>query len=312
MINGLAHYKTDPRLQPCREGCVLFDIRYHISSLVAVFLALGIGILIGSTIIGDDLLINEQRQMIDRLEQDFVSLRKQIKSAQEELAFKRHMVGLYEQFAQEFFPVFARGRLEGRTYAIIKTGKGGSLEPLLINLESTGARIESVTTIKSDLNLKEIAALMPGPELIAGVHNASQLSACLATAIAKAIHQGEGTEVVQFLQSINKIKITGNIGKNIDAVILIGGSAMEKDNSFRTLDLPLINYFKDQKIRVIGTEYSNAGFSYIKLFQRQGLTTVDNVDTIPGLTALVMALAGEEGHFGIKSTAERLLPVAVQ
>ena len=97
----------------------MFDIRYHISSLVAVFLALSIGILIGSTIIGDDLLINEQRQMIDRLEQDFVSLRKQIKSAQGELAFKRHMVGLYEQFAQEVFPVFARGRLEGRTFAII-------------------------------------------------------------------------------------------------------------------------------------------------------------------------------------------------
>ncbi|MEW6661494.1 MAG: copper transporter [Bacillota bacterium] len=290
----------------------MFDVRYHISSLMAVFLALGIGILIGSTLIGDDLLINEQRQMIDRLEQDFVSLRKQARIAQEELAVTRQMVGLYEQFAQEVFPILAQGRLEGRNLAIIKTGKCGDLEPLLANLKWTGARIESVTTIKSDLNLKEIATLMPSPDLIAGVHSASQVPAHLATIIGKVIHQGQGMEIMQFLQNIDLVETSGNYGKNVDAVILIGGSALEKDNYFRALDLPLINYFKEQKVRVIGTEFSNAGVSYIKLYQSQSLTTVDNVDTVLGITALVMALAGGEGNFGIKPTAERLLPVAVQ
>ena len=45
----------------------MIDIRYHIASIVAVFLALGLGVLIGSTIVGDDLLVDQQKKLLDRL-----------------------------------------------------------------------------------------------------------------------------------------------------------------------------------------------------------------------------------------------------
>jgi len=94
-------------------------------------------------------------------------------------------------------------------------------------------------------------------------------------------------------------------------VVLVGGSRGEKDNCFRVLDLPLIRYFREHRIRVIGTEFSDAAHSYIRYYYNQRITTVDNVDTIPGITALVLALAGKDGHFGIKPTAERMLPETV-
>jgi hypothetical protein len=36
---------------------------------------------------------------------------------------------------------------------------------------------------------------------------------------------------------------------------------------------------------------------------------VDNIDTVPGQFALVQILAGQEGHFGVKETAQRLVPL---
>jgi hypothetical protein len=40
----------------------------------------------------------------------------------------------------------------------------------------------------------------------------------------------------------------------------------------------------------------------------QGVTSVDCIDLIEGKTALVYALLGESGRFGVKDSAERLLP----
>jgi len=48
---------------------MIIDLRYHIVSLVAVFLALGIGILVGSTVLGGDTLVKQQEELAGRLEQ---------------------------------------------------------------------------------------------------------------------------------------------------------------------------------------------------------------------------------------------------
>ena len=57
----------------------MIDLRYHIATIIALFLALAVGILIGSTIVGDDLLVEQQKKSIDRLEEQFLSLREQEK-----------------------------------------------------------------------------------------------------------------------------------------------------------------------------------------------------------------------------------------
>jgi len=49
--------------------------------------------------------------------------------------------------------------------------------------------------------------------------------------------------------------------------------------------------------------------SSISFFTSNGATaTVDSVDLISGRVALVYALNGTEGNYGVKATADRLLP----
>lgn len=51
------------------------DFRLHVFTLVAVFLALGIGIIIGVMMPQDRMLVEQQREIIQRLEEDFHKLR---------------------------------------------------------------------------------------------------------------------------------------------------------------------------------------------------------------------------------------------
>lgn len=41
---------------------MIIDIKYHIASLTAVFLALGIGIVIGTSMIGSDTITKQQKE----------------------------------------------------------------------------------------------------------------------------------------------------------------------------------------------------------------------------------------------------------
>ena len=97
-------------------------------------------------------------------------------------------------------------------------------------------------------------------------------------------------------------------GVRADTVLLVGGPDVTGQASLEQIDVPLIAELQRLGVRVIGCETSAAKLSSIPVYQSQGLTTVDNVDHLAGRLALVLALAGAEGHFGTHETADKLLP----
>ncbi len=58
----------------------------------------------------------------------------------------------------------------------------------------------------------------------------------------------------------------------------------------------------------VGVEDSEAEPSSISFFASNDLSSVDDVDLVAGRLATVFALLGAEGSFGVKSSADRLLP----
>ena len=58
----------------------------------------------------------------------------------------------------------------------------------------------------------------------------------------------------------------------------------------------------------VGIETSTAEPSSISFFQGNDLSSVDDVEMTAGKLALVFGMLGAEGSFGVKSSADRLLP----
>ena len=65
---------------------MIIDLRYHIASLVAVFLALGLGILVGGIFLKSDILVNRQKELTDRLEVQIEQLRQKNETVEKELS----------------------------------------------------------------------------------------------------------------------------------------------------------------------------------------------------------------------------------
>ena len=60
--------------------------------------------------------------------------------------------------------------------------------------------------------------------------------------------------------------------------------------------------------KVVGAERTDADTSSIGVFAARQLATVDHVNLVSGEVALILALLGAEGDYGVKESADQLLP----
>lgn len=286
---------------------MIIDLRYHIASLAAVFLALGVGILIGGTMLKADALVESRGQIADRLEKQLAQLRRDNEAMQAQVNYLQISSDRQKDFAGQVLPLLVKGRLQGCRVAVIETGSHGFHGDLITALELAGAKVQSVTTIVRGIGEGEGRE---APEGKPGGKNcgAEQLNSRLAYEIGHCLVTNGNRAVLDDLAEANVLRLSGEYGAPLDAVVLFGGSRDRETAGPQVIDLPLIDYFQARNIPVFGVEEADVPYSHMKHYRKKGISTVDNIDTAPGQVALVLAMAGRQGHYGIKPTAQRLLP----
>ncbi len=114
---------------------------------------------------------------------------------------------------------------------------------------------------------------------------------------------------VSDLAATGFMKISGVYDIPVQGVVVIGGTENAKGPKFENLDAPIIKSFLDLTIMAVGVEASTVKNSAIRNFQGLGISTVDNIDTTPGLISLIYVLSGQPGDYGSKETADSLMPL---
>ncbi len=290
---------------------MIIDIKYHIASLVAVFLALGIGILVGTNFsaVGNDMIVKQQKQMIDKLEKDFDQLRDENKKAQHQVGDYKAVVNVHKQFEKQVVPSMVYAKLQGLNIAVVETNNYGLQEDWINTMKKAGANITSVTSVSGILNLSDPKVREQiATKLLLTSKDEADVTNAVAQEISVGIKSGQNMENIQYLESLGILKKNGTLGLPINAVVVVGGSQDEQTAKARDLDLPIMKYFLGQNIPVYGVEHSDVDISYMKDYQRLRISTIDDIDLVPGQIALIYAMRGTPGNYGIKTTAKELVP----
>lgn len=282
--------------------------RYHAASLAAVFLALAIGILIGVGL-GHDVIPAAQRDLEQSLKSDLSDSRGRAETLQGQLNQER-------SFATQVFPSLVGGQLRGERIAVVALGAlpddmKGDIESLVGANSSTGATLGEVAVIREppDLHALASAAASGTPAR----HLASNQDALpgVARRVGRALIVG-GPPLARF-RGATLSRISGRPG-GIDGVIVVRSQPtdMNQNQSAATATLEsgiLAGLERTANTPVVGVERSDSEISSIGFFDSQGVSaTVDSIDLVSGQVALAYALAGAEGNYGVKATADRFLP----
>jgi hypothetical protein len=289
----------------------LYGIRYHILTLVAVFLSLGLGLLLGGTL-GEQVIVKQQTQLLQKLEDRYTQSKADNAKLQKQSQDLTQQTTELQSVMAQVGGHYVRDKLAGQKVAVLQL-QPADLSSLRDTLEAAGANLSASAELRDVPAL--IAALNSDEALgLLGLGAAADDSARSA-ALSKALVQelfaagtSEAGAVTQWLTAHHFLNVTGTTGSRPDHLILVGGASEETRPRLRLLDLPLVQAVQALDLHAVGVERSDATHSDIAYFRDIGLSTVDNIDQVTGRVALIDVLTGAKGHFGTKKTAQALLP----
>ena len=281
----------------------MFDLRYHVASLAAVFLALVIGILVGVGI--------SDRGLVDKTYKSAVDARINDLEHSLDLATKRSKsLRRQQQAAQTFisaaYPTLVQDRLRGKRIALVFVGSvdGGLRTSIEQALADAGAPSATrVRALKMPIDAKALdAALARRPAFARYVGD--QHLAALGRALGEELVAGGEAPLWDALASRLVEERSGSGQRPVDGVVVVRSVPPQSDGTARFL-FGFYAGLASTRSPAVGVEVSDSVSSAVDVYGRTGLSSVDDIDTLSGRLALVMLLAGgRPGQYGLKATAK--------
>ena len=313
----------------------MIDFRYHLVSIVSIFLALAVGIVLGAGPLKED-IGNTLTQQTTALRSDKAQLRTELDAAKAGTAAR-------DAFSAAMAPAILKGQLTGKTVAlVIAPGADADLvKNTTSSLVAAGAKVGSAITLTDawadpakrtfrNTLANQLAALVKAP---LGASSSDQLAA---TVLTRAILGGtdQSTELLNAsasaaldaLKAGELIKVSADLIVPSSSVVFLGGPV--KGSSQGDTDARLAAYV--QLVRsldaggsgavvatVSNTTNPTASADLLAAIRKDSdavkvASTVDDAELSMGQATLVLTLAqqyaGGVGQYGLAADAKAIAP----
>lgn len=304
----------------------MISFRYHLVSIVAVFLALALGILVGTTGLNGAILSDLKKQ-VRTLRGETSSLR----ASNDSLTT---VANNDEKFASTYMKPILDGRLTGRTVALISAPGTSSKIKSGANAALTAAGAKVVTQIQFSANFidparaSDISSLLTTAPLPFGFQLPATSDASVqAGAVLGYVLSGRGkpTDLGQALSSfagLHMLSVNNTPQKAALAVVLSNGTFLKTDARAKAMPSVVTEFHTYGIKTVVAGDTLSATQSGLTEAVRAdntlstSVSTVDNADSAIGQISTALALQGlvlgQIGQYGTGAGASSLFPPAVK
>ena len=307
----------------------MISFRYHVVSIIAVFLALALGIVVGTTALNGP-ITKDLRHQVDSLKNDRNSLSDQVRQLQGQ-------VGNDQKFADLYTSQIVKGRLRDTNVLIIGLpGASGAVKDGLAKVVAdAGGKVSGQIQLTNDYtdpkragqitkfatggNIQPLGLTYPNTDQ-AGAIGGALLAYVL-------LGRGEQSDLTQVLAGFSGMSMLNKehgdgITPSTNVLVVSDGSLPAKDARGQT-ELALITQLQQQGAHAVvaGDTQSATDGGVVALVRGDGgdrstVATVDNADTIVGRVSTILALVDVRspapntvvGHYGTAGGAKALYP----
>jgi hypothetical protein len=304
----------------------VINFRYHVVSLTAVFLALAIGLVVGTTALNGP-VADTLKTRIDSLSKDNSNYREQANQYREEL-------NQSEGFATELAPALLNGKLSGRRLLVVVLPSGlDYAEGVTAMLRTAGATVTAQVTLQDkffdpantydllDLAERPIAPSVPADNLPLnsdGVETSSALLSLTMLQKSPAVAAQDVTAVMAAYTQGGYLDVSDKAAGGAEATVIVSGQppidkdAAKKNQSAVTLTA---QFAKRHPVVVAGTGIGDGNLvSEVRADPTlvKSISTVDNASTAQGQLSAALTtvdrFAGKVGHYGLAAGATSQVP----
>jgi hypothetical protein len=304
----------------------LISFRYHVVSIVAVFLALALGVVVGTTALNGPITTN-LRQQVDSLKKDRSSLASQNKTL-------TNAANNSDDFAATFGAQIVAGTLKNKKILVLEMPNASSSikSGVIKELGAAGATVTAQIQVTSDFTnpqrADDIRSLTSGPNAVHPIgltlpstDDPGSLGGALLGYVLLS-GQAQQTDLASVLEAFSKlqmIKVETNNPSAADLAVVISSGPVAVGDLGGKTQLSMLTAIQSAGGSTIlaGDNGSSTAGGLIAQVRgsdvlKSSLSTVDDADTAMGQVSTVLALAeaqtGQTGAFGNGAGAQAAFP----
>lgn len=267
----------------------MYNLRYHIASLVGVFLALSLGLLLG-TIVAERGTLDDQRDaLINNLEADFKVLSERNRALETENE-------QCSDFVDDVVPVLVRDTLAGkRVLVLASAGRSDGLSAVEQAIQDAGGTVIPVIVLQRDLSFdsEDLAPVLAELQL-GGTDALRSVAASLAAEWAA---PAAARPVTDAFIAAGALRVEGLAPDGgVDAVVSIAAWEREPD----VAAISIAQALSELGVPGAGAQAVSLDTGVAVAAVDAGLSAVDQMGRPQGAYSLVKVLSGEvTGYFGV-------------
>lgn len=277
----------------------MYNLRYHIVSIVAVFLALALGLVLGGIVGQSDVISKQRDALIQGLRADFNRLAGQNAQLRSDIA-------LQQQLTSALVDRSIAGQLT--TSTVVLVSNVGQVNATNSSAEAVKAAGGTVVVVRISQPGFGLADPKVG-DAVRGVMGSAadgDLQQSVAASLAAEWAQDGPRPLTEALRNVGVIQgndpATGTVGT---AAVLLAGFNGQADPATVALGKALA----ERHWWVVGAQDYGSANGMAQAAAAKGLSAMDTLGTTPGRYTLVQLLSGAaEGYFGVGNGAKGVYP----
>lgn len=271
----------------------MYNVRYHIASLLGVFLALALGLVLGGLVVERGGMQSQQDALIKGLQKEFSSLRTENVHLTEQNELLASLSG-------DLTGVWGTDRLVGRTFLVVTTGEQGDGQSAVTEaIESAGGSVALVRIEEPGFGLEDEA--VRSRVTSEGVDFEAARASVVASLAAEWSAPMQDRPMTQALIDAGELSLQG-----LEAGVLPAGlvDLADRENKPDADGLDLAEAFAEAGGVAVAGQTTDAGNGVAAAGATLGLGALDTLGTELGRYTLIALLSGAEpAYYGLAEQA---------
>ena len=285
------------------------NMKYYIVTICAIFIALGVGILVGFNLNYDQALSKQQSEVLESFNTEFESLKDKNKNLHSQIEDLNGELDTIKEFVDKNIDALTQDVLTDKNTGIILTSENNDYSEIVEDLIKKANGTVSFNIIVKD-NINKADKLS---EISMSLNKTFESSSDVINYIVECLNSAKNYDQLYALENLGVIKINNLDEKkyqDYDSVVLLGElTGKDAKIKFDQKEKIILNKLKENNKYLVAANQSKSENTILKLYSENNISTIDNINEGIGKVSLTNLLKNQNvvGHYGTSDVSTEII-----
>ena len=285
------------------------NMKYYIVTICAIFIALGVGILVGFNLNYDQALSKQQSEVLESFNTEFESLKDKNKNLHSQIEDLNGELDTIKEFVDKNIDALTQDVLTDKNTGIILTSENNDYSEIVEDLiKKANGTVSFNIIVKDNINKEDKLS-----EISMSLNKTFESSSDVINYIVECLNSAKNYDQLYALENLVVIKINNLDEKkyqDYDSVVLLGElTGKDAKIKFDQKEKIILNKLKENNKYLVAANQSKSDNTILKLYSENNISTIDNINEGIGKVSLTNLLKNQNvvGHYGTSDVSTEII-----